>query len=285
MKSHDLTRVRTVQLSQGPVQYLDIGDGPVLLFVHGLLVNGEMWRKVYRPLSAHFRCIVPTLPLGGHSEPMPEDADLTPPGVAQLINDFMASLNLRDVTIVACDTGGALTQLVAVNHPERVGRLVLTNCDAFEHFPPPALRPFEVLFRLPGGASFFGLAVRLRPVQNLLYALLAHAPLEPTIAEGYFKGFIHRRKVRDDTKKFISSISNRYTLEAAEHFSEFRKPVLVVWGEDDRFFTLRFGERLAKAFPDARLERVKGSKTFVSEDQPEILSSLITAFALEAVLV
>jgi pimeloyl-ACP methyl ester carboxylesterase len=83
MKSDDLTRVRTVQLSQGPIQYLDIGDGPVLLFVHGLLVNGEMWRKVYRPLSAHFRCIVPTLPLGGHSEPMPEDADLTPPGVAR----------------------------------------------------------------------------------------------------------------------------------------------------------------------------------------------------------
>jgi pimeloyl-ACP methyl ester carboxylesterase len=110
-------------------------------------------------------------------------------------------------------------------------------------------------------------------------------PLSPAIAEGYFKGFIHRREVRGDTKKFISSISNRYTLEAAEHFSKFRKPVLVVWGEDDRFFTLRFGERLAKAFPDARLERVKGSKTFVSEDQPEILSSLITAFALEAVLV
>jgi len=184
---------------------------------------------------------------------MREDADLTPPGVARLINDFMVALNLGNVTVVACDTGGALTQLAAVNHPERVGRLVLTNCDAFEHFPPPVLRPFEVLFRLPGGASFFGLAVRLRPVQNLLYALLAHAPLEPTIAEGYFKGFIHRRAVRRDTKKFISSISNRYTLEAAEHFSNFRKPVLVAWGEDDRFFTLRFGERLARAFPNARL--------------------------------
>jgi len=253
MSTEHSPSVRTVQLSQGPVEYLDVGNGPTLLFVHGLLVNGEMWRKVYRPLSACFRCIVPTLPLGGHSEPMREDADLTPPGVARLINDFMVALNLGNVTVVACDTGGALTQLAAVNHPERVGRLVLTNCDAFEHFPPPVLRPFEVLFRLPGGASFFGLAVRLRPVQNLLYALLAHAPLEPTIAEGYFKGFIHRRAVRRDTKKFISSISNRYTLEAAEHFSNFRKPVLVAWGEDDRFFTLRFGERLARAFPNARL--------------------------------
>lgn len=282
MKVEHPTQVRTVRLPQGFIQYLDIGDGPVLLFVHGFLVNGEMWRKVYRPLSAHFRCIVPTLPLGGHLEPMREDADLTPPGVAQLIDDFMAALNLRDVTVIACDTGGAFTQLVAVNHPERVGRLVLTNCDAFEHFVPLILRPFIVMFRLPGGAFLFGLTLQLRPVQKLLYALLAHAPLEPHVGEGYFSGFIHSRAVRRDGTKVALGVSNRYTLEAAEHFAEFRKPVLVVWGQDDRIF--RFGERLARAFPDARLERVAGSKTLVSEDQPEILSSLITAFALEPVL-
>lgn len=284
MKAEHLTQVRTVQLSQGSIPYLDIGNGPILLFVHGFLVNGEMWRKVYRPLSAHFRCIVPTLPLGGHVEPMREDADLTPPGVARLIDDFMAALDLRDVTMVACDTGGAFTQLVAVNHPERVARLVLTNCDAFEHFVPPILRPFIVIFRLPGGAFLFGLTLRLRPVQKLLYALLAHAPLEPHIGDGYFKGFIHRREVRRDATKVGLGISNRYTLEAAKHFSEFRKPVLVVWGQDDRIFTIRFGERLAKAFPDGRLERIKGSKTFVSEDQPEILNALITDFVLEPVL-
>lgn len=284
MRLDDSTQVRTVQLSQGPMQYIDLGDGPILLFIHGILVNGEMWRKVYRPLSAHFRCIVPTLPLGGHVEPMREDADLSPLGIARLIDDFMTALDLRDVIIVACDTGGAFTQLVAVNHPERVARLVLTNCDAFENFLPPVLRPFQTLFRLPGGASFLGLAVRLRPVQNLLYALLAHAPLEPHIGDGYFKGFIHRREVRRDATKVGLGISNRYTLEAAEHFSEFRKPVLVVWGQDDRIFTLRFGQRLAQAFPNAQLEQVTGSKTFVSEDQPEILSTLITDFVPQPVL-
>lgn len=275
---------RRVQLSQGTVQYLDSGDGPTLLFVHGLLVNGEMWRKVYRPLSTHYRCIVPTLPLGGHTEPMHEDADLTPPGIAQLIADFMAALDLREVTIVACDTGGAFTQLIAVNHPERVARLVLTNCDAFENFLPPVLRPFQTLFRLPGGASFFGMTLRARPVQKLLYAPLAHAPLEPRVGEGYFRGFIGSRAVRRDTTRVVLGISNRYTLEAAEHFSEFRKPVLVVWGEDDKLFTLRFGKRLAQAFPNAQLERVKGSKTFVSEDQPEILNALITDFVPRPVL-
>lgn len=284
MRFDDFTQVRTVQLPQGAVRYLDIGDGPILLFVHGLLVNGEMWRKVYRPLSTRFRCIVPTLPLGGHTEPMRKDADLTPPGVARLISDFMAALDLRDVTMVACDTGGAFTQLVAVNHSERVSRLVLTNCDAFENFLPPVLRPFQTLFRLPGGASFLGLTLRSRQVQKLLYALLAHAPLEPRIGESYFRGFIQSRAVRRDATKVGLGISNRYTLEAAEHFSEFRKPVLVVWGEDDRIFTLRLGERLTRAFPNAHLERVAGSKTLVSEDQPERLNALITDFVLEPVL-
>ena len=274
------TDLRTVQLPQGPIQYKDIGEGPVLLFVHGFLVNGEMWRKVYHPLSARFRCVVPTLPLGGHAEPMREDADLAPLGVAQLIDDFMAALKLEDATIVACDTGGAFTQLVAVHHPERVGRLVLTNCDAFEHFVPPVLKPFIALFQMPGGPSLFGFALRFRLVQNLLYALLAHARLEPHVAKGYFTGFIHNPEVRRDATKVALGVSNRYTLDAAKRFCEFRKPVSVVWGQDDRLFV--FGERLRDAFPNARLERVEGSKTFVSEDQPEVLAESITLFVNEA---
>lgn len=277
-------QVHTAQLSQGPVQYLDIGEGPVLLFVHGLLVNGEMWRKVYRPLSRRFRCLVPTLPLGGHTQPMHEDADLTPPGVARLVAELMAVLGLGDVTVVGCDSGGAISQLLAVSHPERLGRLVLTNCDTFEHFPPPLLKPFEILFRTPGGASLFGLAVRSRTVQKLLYALLAHAPLEPHVGESYFGGYIRHPEVRRDAKKFVLGMSNRLTLGAAAHFAEFRKPVLVVWGDDDPFFTPRFGRRLAEAFPDARFEGVKNSRTFVSEDRPEILSALITEFVPQPAL-
>ncbi len=273
--------LRTVQLPQGPIQYRDMGAGPPLLFIHGFLVNGEMWRKVYPPLSEHFRCVVLTLPLGGHTKPIHQDADLTPLGVAQLIDDFMAALNLMDVTVIACDTGGAFTQLVAVHYPERVGSLVLTNCDAFEHFVPPLLKPFIALFQIPGGASLLGFAARFRSVQNLLYALLAHAKLEPHVAESYFEGYIHSPEIRRDAKKVALGVSNRYTLEAAERFSEFHKPVLVVWGQDDRLFV--FGERLADAFPNARLERVANSRTFVSEDQPEILTESITLFVNDTI--
>ena len=277
--SKGTSSLHTVQLPQGPVQYRDVGEGPTLLFVHGFLVNGEMWCKVYKPLSYHFRCVVPTLPLGGHSLPVCEDADLSPPGIAQLMDDFMVALELEEVTIIACDTGGAFTQLLAVHHPERVSRLVLTNCDAFEHFVPPILRPFVTLFQIPGGASFFGFTLQLRFVQKLLYALLAHAKLEPHIGDSYFGSFIRKPEIRRDAKKVALGVSNRYTLDAAERFSEFRKPVLVVWGQDDRLFV--FGERLANAFPDARLKRVADSKTFVSEDQPEILTESITLFVNE----
>ncbi len=277
--SGEASDLRTVRLPQGPVQYRDIGEGPTLLFVHGFLVNGEMWRKVYGPLSRTFRCIVPTLPLGGHTAPINPDADLTPLGVAQLVEDFMAALELQEVTVVACDTGGAFTQLLALHHPERISRLVLTNCDAFEHFVPPLLKPFIALFQMPGGASLLGFASQFRSVQNVLYALLAHTRLEPHVAESYFHGYIHNPKIRRDAKKVALGISNRYTLEAAEHFSEFHKPVLVAWGQDDRLFV--FGERLADAFPNARLERVSNSKTFVSEDQPEVLTASIKLFMNE----
>ncbi len=277
-------QVHTVQLAQGPVQYVDIGDGPVLLFVHGILVNGEMWRKVYPPLAAYFRCVVLTLPLGGHAAAMRPDADLTPPGLAKLIDHFMATLNLNDVTIIGCDTGGALSQLVAVNHPERLARLVLTNCDAYDDFPPTVLKPFQIAFRVPGCASFAGLLFRLRPVQRLLYRLLAHAPLEPQVGEGYFRGFIQHRAVRHDARKVVVGVSNRYTVDAARHFPEFGKPVLIAWGQDDRNFRPHLGERLAQAFPYSRLEPINNSKTLVSEDQPEILTALIADFMHEPAL-
>ncbi len=112
-------------------------------------------------------------------------------------------------------------------------------------------------------------------------SLAAHAPLELEVGKGYYQGLMHSRGVRRDARKAVLGISSRYTLEAAEHFSGFDKPVLLAWGEDDEIFPVSFGERLARAFPDSRLRLVKNSKAFVSEDQPEILSSLINAFMHE----
>ncbi len=127
-----------IELSPGTVHYRDEGHGPAVVFIHGLLVNGSVWDRVVSELSGQVRCIVPDLPLGAHWISMKDGADLSPPGLARLISELLERLELRDVTLVGNDTGGALCQLVCAHHPERIGRLLLTNCDAFENFPPPA---------------------------------------------------------------------------------------------------------------------------------------------------
>ena len=152
--------IRTVQLSQGVIHYRESGEGETIVFIHGALVNGALWRKVVPLLSKQYRCIVPDLPLGSHSTPMNADADLSPPALARLIAEFLAALNLQSVTLVGNDTGGALCQLVVTEHPKRIARLVLTNCDAFENFPPKAFVPLMKGAYIPG--FLFVLAQLLR---------------------------------------------------------------------------------------------------------------------------
>src|SRR5262245_4818136 len=116
-----------VELPQGPIHYRDVGSGPTLLFVHGLLVEGSVWDPAIERLKDKHRCIVPDWPLGSHPEPMRPDADLTPHGMAKLIADFIGALGLKDVTLVGNDSGGALSQMVATRHPDCIERLVLTT--------------------------------------------------------------------------------------------------------------------------------------------------------------
>ena len=106
----------------------------------GTWSTGRLWTETAEQLATSHRCLVPDWPLGAHASAMNEDADLTPPGIARIISDFLDALDLRGVTIVANDSGGAMSQVLVTRHPERIGRLVLTNCDTFENFPPLGLQ-------------------------------------------------------------------------------------------------------------------------------------------------
>ncbi len=185
------------------------------MFVHGLLVNGGLWRNVAPPLSEHFRCIVPDWPLDAHTLAMEAGADLTPPGLARLVADFMDALDLRDVTLVGNDTGGAISQMVIAHRPERVGRLVLTNCDAFEHFPPPLILPFKWGAFVPGFAAALAHALRLPTVGRLLYALVARRQPGRAVLDSYFVPLIRKPDVRRDVTKVMHAVSKSDTLEAA----------------------------------------------------------------------
>jgi pimeloyl-ACP methyl ester carboxylesterase len=272
----------TVALPGGRVAYTERGAGPPVVFVHGLLVNANLWRKVVPAVAdAGFRCLAPDWPLGAHRVPMPADADLTPPGVARLIAEFLDALDLSDVTVVANDTGGALTQILMANHPRRLGRVVLTPCDAFEDFLPEPFTSLPRLVRLPGAVWLASRALRLPVVARRpsAFGWLARRGIPAEIIDSYLRPGHDSRQIRRDAKRFLVGVHNRYTLAAAEALREFSKPVLLVRAEDDRIFPARLFERLATILPDARLVTVADSYSFVPEDQPSELARLIVEFA------
>lgn len=285
-----------VELSAGTISYRDSGPGAAseaggpsgsgapIVFVHGLLVNGLLWRKVAPLLEDAGRVIVPDWPLGSHTRPMRPDADTSPRGVAHLIAEFLEALELTDAVVIGNDTGGAICQLVAANHPERLGRLVLTPCDAYENFLPPFFRPMQYAAKVPGLLTALVQPVRLRAVQKgpLAYGMLISPEnIDPDVLDSWVRPYLSDGGVRRDAIGFLRSITNRYTIEAAETLRSFDRPTLIAWAPEDRFFKLRFAERLAEEIPNARLVRIEDSRTFVSEDQPERLAEEIASFVRE----
>lgn len=273
-----------IQLSQGRIHYRDEGTGEPIVFIHGLLVNGTIWGRLLPLLAPHARCLVPDLPLGSHREAMDAGADLSPVGLAALIDEFIARLGLDQVTLLGNDTGGALCQLVVAHHPERIGRLILTNCDAFEHFPPPKLTALiGGLARIPGAVWSLGALGRFAPVRraSMSLAALTVDPVPDELTNDWVSP-LRDRRVRRDLLKVLRGISPQGTLAAAERFPEFARPVLVAWGTRDVYFPQSDAERLVGAFADARLELIEGARTFVQLDAPELLAGLIRRTLVEA---
>ncbi len=269
-----------VALPQGTVRYRDEGSGPALVFVHGILANSTLWRDVIPLLRGSFRCIAPDLPLGGHPYPMRRDADLSPGGVAHLLASFLDDLDLRDVTLVGNDTGGAICQLVIARHPARIARLVLTNCDAYEAFFPLLISPFHHGARLFGARFVDALAwaLRARVAQRVLLWSVALRRVDNATLDAYFDPLLRDGEVRRDLARFLAAVSNRDTLDAARSFARFNHPVLIVWGKNAPFFSSRYARRLQRDFPDAALEFVSPSRAFVPEDQPDALARHIAGF-------
>jgi len=268
---------KEIELRQGTISYREAGSGPAVVFVHGFLVDGRLWDGVAERLSTSCRCIVPDWPFGSHRTPMQPDADLSPPGIAGLIRDFLEELELRDVTMVANDSGGAMTQVFVTTHPERVGRLVLTNCDTHENFPPGIFKAMPPLARLPGALFLMGLPTRLGPVRRAAFAPFAKSEIDPELVDAWVEPGSDAR-IRRDTGKVVRGMNKRYTLEAAERLRDFDRPALLSWAPEDRFFPITYAERLASQIPDARIEPIPDAKTFVALDQPARLAELIGEF-------
>jgi pimeloyl-ACP methyl ester carboxylesterase len=273
----------TISLPAGQVEYQEAGAGRPIVLLHGLLVDGSLWRAVVPLLARDHRVIVPELPLGCHRLPLAPDAPLAPPDVARLVADLLAALDLDDVTLVGNDTGGAIAQLVAAGHPERIGRLVLTPCDAYENFLPPMFKPLQALAHAPIAFDAALQALRLRPLRlsPVAYGWLMRRP-DLELVDGWVRAALAGRRARRDAMKVLRGISTQQTLAAAARLRSFGRPVLIAWAPEDRFFKLRYAERLAAEIPGARLERIDDALTFVPVDQPERTAELIAGFVREA---
>jgi len=280
-RSEALGIVREVNLPAGRIRYRQRGEGPPVVFVHGLLVNADLWRAVVPEVAeAGLRCIAPDWPLGSHELPVP-DADLSPPGLAELMAAFLDQLDLTDVTIVANDTGGAITQILMATHPERVGRVVLTPSDSLERFFPPVFAPLPRLARIPGSMWLLVQLLRMRALHRLPFTFgwVAKRPIPPDVVESYLSPSRRDRAVRKDLRRFLRGVHRRHSLAAALALPQFTKPVLLAWAEEDRLFPLELAHRLAGLLPQATLVAIKDSYTFVPEDQPEMLARLVVDFA------
>ncbi len=269
----------SIELPQGTIRYRDEGEGPPIVFVHGLLVDGRLWRKVTPALADAHRCITPDLPLGSHRIALSPGAERSPRGVANLIADLLDALELEDVTIVANDTGGAISQILASERPARLRALVLTNCDCLENFLPPVLRPLQWLAYAPGAYWLIARLMRSPRARRspLGFGMLTHRPIPDELTAAWAAPLADRA-IRADVLATLRAIHKRDTLRAAESLRERPLPMLLAWAPDDLIFPLPFAERLAAMIPGARLEQTADSRAFVPEDQPLQLATLIADF-------
>jgi pimeloyl-ACP methyl ester carboxylesterase len=270
----------SVELPHGSVHFRDTGSGDTLVFLHGLLMNGSVWRPVVQRLEQEFRCIVPDLPLGSHSVPLRGDADVSPRGVARLVNDFFEALDVDSITLIGNDTGGAIAQLVASDRPRRLARLILTPCDAYENFLPPAFRYLQLAARIPMASDVLIQSMRVHALRRtpITYGWLSKTPIDPQMLESWIKPALRSGGVRRDAQKLLRGISSRDTIAAAEALKSADIPVLIAWAPEDRYFSLKYGERLARDIPGATFRKIEDSYTLVSLDQPDRTAQLIAEF-------
>lgn len=269
-----------LRLPSGVLDYRTVGpvDGPAVVFVHGFLVDSRLWDPVATQLAAAgYRCLLPDLPLGSHRTAVGVAGTLTPRGVARLVLDFVESLGLEDVTLVGNDTGGAICQFLLDTDSSRVGRVVLTNCDAFDTFPP---FPFNVLFRL--ARSPRTARVLLAPMVS---TTLRHSPLgfgllvkqpDPTLTAGWLAP-ARAPGILAEASAFLRHVDPAELATVSPRMASYGGPVSIVWGMADRCFEPALGQRLAEVFPNARFVGVPGARTFVSLDAPEAVTAEVQA--------
>ncbi len=271
-----------VALEQATIDYRVLGPEdsphPPVLFVHGILVDNRLWVEVAERLARQgFRCFLPNWPLGSHTIPVNDGADLSPRGVATMIHDFIGSLGLSDVTLVGNDTGGGLCQFLIDAYPDDVGRVVLTNCDAFDKFPP---FPFTMVFAMLRGPKSIKTLFATMRIKALRHSPLGFGLLvkpDPALTASWLAPCRNDTRICRDLATLLRHVERTDLTDVSTRLPRFTKPVTVVWGQRDRCFTPALGRRLAALFPNSTMVEVPGARTFVALDDPAAVVDAIAS--------
>jgi pimeloyl-ACP methyl ester carboxylesterase len=275
-----------LELSAGTIEYEDTGgDGPAIVLLSGLIMDGSAWRHVVEDLRSDYRCLLPTLPFGAHRRAMHADADLSMRGIASIVGEFIERLDLRETTLAINDWGGALL-LIGDPRAERIGRLVICSCEAFDNVPPKgAARLLPYFARVPGGLTAALMPLRFDPLRRLplTYGPLSRRPVPRAIMDRWFAQ-LGRREIRRDLEKYVRDAAQgrRDLLAASEALDSFDRPALVVWTPEDRLMPPEHGRRLADLLPQGRLVEIRDSYTLIPQDQPAALAAHMREFLREA---
>jgi pimeloyl-ACP methyl ester carboxylesterase len=275
-----------VELAAGTIEYEDTGgSGPTIVFAHGLIMDGSLWRHVVADLRRDFRCVLPTLPFGAHRHPMRPDADLSMSGMVEILGEFIEALELREITLAMSDWGGPLL-LAGGACDERIARLVVCSCEAFDNVPPkgPA-RLLPYLARIPGGLDVALLPFRFDRLRRLpmTYGLLSKRPVPREVMDRWFGPIREHRAIRRDLRKYVRAApqGRRDMVAATDALARFDRPALVAWASEDRMMPTEHGRRLAQLLPQGRLVEIPDSYTLIPEDQPAVLTAHIREFLAE----
>ena len=271
----------TIELATGPLDYDERGDGPPIVLLHGVHLNSALWRGVIDGLADSYRCLAPTLPMGAHRQPIAPEIPLSLAGLADIVDQFLAALDLDGVTLAGNDTGGAVAQAVVAKHPDRVGRLVLASCEAFDNFPPGLPGRLDLLLgRLPGGMWQAGQLMRFGPMWRLPFTFgpLAKRAIGAELREEWFGPLRSSPEIRRDTYRLLRSIDAAELSAISARLADFDRPALVVWATEDKVMPPAHAERLAATLPQSELVWIDDSYTLIALDQPTLLARAIRDF-------
>jgi pimeloyl-ACP methyl ester carboxylesterase len=264
----------SVATRSGEISYLDIGTGPVALFVHGISTNAFLWRDVVSALAAQRRCIAIDLPLHGRS-PVAAGQDLSIAALAAGLGDFCDALGLAGIDLVANDTGGAIAQIFAARHPERLATLTLTNCDTDGNLPPEAFKPIIELAAAGNLApSTVPLLGDLRAAARVVFGSAYEHPdqIDPEIIRSYLEPCFGTLDRARQFERLLVALDAADLAAVTPQLRELTVPTLVVWGTGDTFFDVSWAYWLRDTIPGTtRVVTVDGARLFFPEERPQDL--------------